>query len=91
MLNADKDIFVISDLHLGDHGKRDNFTVKGKDKDGNEIDRLELLNEFLDMVEKRDGQLVIVGDLFEFWQANIGEVIRKNLPLLRLCNLFSVI
>ena len=82
MLSSDKDIFVISDLHLGDHGKRDNFFVNGKDKEGNEINRLELFNKFLDMVEQRNGQLVIVGDLFEFWQANIGKVIEKNLALL---------
>lgn len=77
-LNNENDIFVISDLHLGDHSKRDNFFVKGKDQDGKEIDRSKLLTEFLDMVEENKGQLVILGDLFEFWQANVGEVIEKK-------------
>ena len=33
MLNPERDIFVISDLHLGDRGKRDNFFLPGKDQD----------------------------------------------------------
>ncbi len=82
MINPNRDIFVISDLHLGDHGKRDNFFLTGKSSAGNEIKRSDVFESFLDMVKKRNGQLVILGDLFEFWQANIGEVIRVNLSLL---------
>ncbi|MBU1107098.1 MAG: metallophosphoesterase family protein [Candidatus Riflebacteria bacterium] len=82
MLDPNRDIFVISDLHLGDHGKRDNFFLSGKDKNGKTVERLKLFEDFLEMVKKNNGQLVILGDLFEFWQANIGEVIRINLPIL---------
>lgn len=82
MLNPERDIFLISDLHLGDRGKRDNFFLPGKDQKENKVDRLALFESFLKMVKKRNGQLVILGDLFEFWQANIGEVIKVNLPLL---------
>jgi len=66
-------IFVISDLHLGDGGPRDNFAVG---------DRRQQSELFLDYVSSERGELVIVGDLFEFWQSNLSRVIVKNLPLL---------
>lgn len=74
-----KDIFVISDLHIGDRGPRDNFFSVPKDKPGK---RYDLLKEFLGLVRKQNGALVILGDLFEFWQANMGEVIRQNIDLI---------
>jgi len=69
----DRPIFVISDLHIGDGGARDNFAFDNK---------LQELNSFLDYVEQRNGQLVIFGDLFEFWQANVGTVIFRYKQLL---------
>ncbi len=71
-MNEKKDIFVISDLHMGDSGPRDNFAVGDKEKQ---------LDLFLDFVTKENGELIIVGDLFEFWQASLGKVLvkRRNL------------
>lgn len=75
-------LFAISDLHLGDGGPRDNFTP---DKEAE-------LNRFLDFVElQRDPKLVICGDLFELWQANISRVLMHRLGLLdRLARLGAI-
>ena len=64
-------IYCISDLHLGDGGPRDNF-LPAKEKQ---------LLSFLDYVEEQDGELLILGDLFELWQANWSKVFtyRKHL------------
>ena len=67
------DIFVISDLHLGDGGPRDNFAHDNK---------LYKFNSFLDYVEKEKGRLYILGDLFDFWQAHIGKSIKTYISLL---------
>lgn len=74
-MDATKDIFVISDLHMGDGGARDNFGHAGSE-------RPTQLMAFLDYAENEGGELVIVGDLFEFWQANVSKVIVRNLDLL---------
>ena len=64
-------IYCISDLHLGDGGPRDNFLPE-KEKQ---------LLAFLDHVEAQHGELLILGDLFELWQANWSRVFtyRKHL------------
>lgn len=60
---------VVSDLHLGDGGPRDNFV--GKDA------------AFMDMLRYyQDDKIIIDGDLFELWQSNISAVLMKRLPLL---------
>ncbi len=71
----DRSIFVISDLHIGDGGPRDNFGHKDSDRPGQ-------LTEFLAHVKRENGELIIIGDLFEFWQASLSKVIMHNLPLL---------
>jgi UDP-2,3-diacylglucosamine pyrophosphatase LpxH len=71
----DRPIFVISDLHMGDGGPRDNFALKV-------AKRVELLNGFLDHVQKQSGELIICGDFFDFWQASVGRVMVTALPLL---------
>jgi len=68
-----KPIFVISDLHLGDGGPRDNSAVGSR--------RVEF-GKFLDHVADKNGELVIVGDMFEFWQASLSQVIVTHLGLL---------
>ena len=77
-LNIQKNIFVISDLHVGDHGKRDNFFTVPVGQTYDPETRYKLLIQFLKFVREQDGQLIILGDLFEFWQANIGTVLIKN-------------
>ncbi len=67
------DIFVISDLHIGDGGPRDNFA---------QGDRPAELSAFLEYVEDQRGELILLGDLFEFWQASLSKVVVQNLKLL---------
>jgi len=68
-----KTVFVISDLHLGDGGVRDNFAVG---------DRHTQLALFLDRVARQQGELVILGDLFDFWQMNLSRIVTVHVPLL---------
>jgi UDP-2,3-diacylglucosamine pyrophosphatase LpxH len=70
---CNKKIFVISDLHMGDGGPRDNFAVGQR--------KTEFLG-FLDYVKQNDGELMILGDLFEFWQSPLGKVIMSNTNLM---------
>ncbi len=65
------DIFVISDLHMGDGGRRDNFA--GKEP---------LLKDFLAHVLRQEAKLIVLGDLLEFWQESLGSVIVKRLEVL---------
>ena len=66
-------IFAISDLHLCDRGPRDNFAFNGRE---------ERFYNFLKMVEEAKSRLLILGDLFDFWQVNMGASINAYLPLL---------
>ncbi len=66
-------VFVISDLHMGDGGPRDNFAVDNKAAE---------FGRFLDFIEAEGGQLFILGDLFEFWQANVGRVLVRRMDFL---------
>jgi len=66
-------IFCVSDLHCADRGYRDNFAVEGREA---------RFHEFLDYVKQKDGQLYILGDLFDFWQTNLSKAIVAYLPLL---------
>ena len=66
-------IFCVSDLHLCDRGCRDNFAVEGREA---------RFHEFLDFVEAEGGQLYILGDLFDWWQANLSKSIRAYQDLL---------
>ncbi len=65
------DIFVISDLHMGDEGQRDNFSFENPGRE-------EQLEKFLKYVQDEKGEIIILGDLFEFWQASIACVLMKR-------------
>lgn len=56
----------ISDLHLGDGSKTDDFH------------RDEEFLRFLDFVKAEAEELIIVGDLFELWQASLDKVLFKH-------------
>jgi UDP-2,3-diacylglucosamine pyrophosphatase LpxH/uncharacterized membrane protein HdeD (DUF308 family) len=71
--SGDGDIFVISDLHIGDGGRRDNFEAGRKTPQ---------LRAFLDHVGSERGELFILGDLFELWQMNLSLMITRRLELL---------
>jgi len=68
--------FVVSDLHLGDKGPRDNFAWMSGGW------REQEFNNFLDYVVSEDGELTIIGDLFELWQGNVSKVLTCRMPLL---------
>jgi UDP-2,3-diacylglucosamine pyrophosphatase LpxH/uncharacterized membrane protein HdeD (DUF308 family) len=70
---AARDIFVISDLHLGDGGVRDKFEAGGKTPQ---------LRAFLDHVGREGGELFILGDLFELWQMNLSLLLVKRREIL---------
>ena len=70
---AERDIMIVSDLHIGDGGPRDNFAADNK---------VEKFSCFLDYVAGQQAELMILGDLFEFWQANIGRVLTRHLSLI---------
>ncbi len=68
-----RDIFVISDLHLGDGGLRDKF---------GSADKTRQLRAFLDHVGSEGGELFILGDLFELWQMNLSSLLVKRREIL---------
>lgn len=53
----------ISDLHIGDGTKTDDF-YKGEE-----------FFRFLDIIERDNARLFIVGDLFELWQADLDRIV----------------
>lgn len=64
-------VYIVSDLHIGDDSKRDNFKYKRKrDK----------FAAFLDLIGT--SELLVLGDMFEFWQADIDMVLTENQDLL---------
>ncbi|WP_437603657.1 metallophosphoesterase [Sorangium sp. So ce590] len=73
MDGAARDIFVISDLHIGDGGARDNFD-SGK--------KTPQLRAFLDHVGSEGGELFVLGDFFELWQMNLSLLLVKRRALL---------
>ncbi len=56
----------ISDLHLGDGSKSDDFN------------RDQEFLEFLDFVEAKATELIIVGDFLELWQADLDKILLKH-------------
>jgi UDP-2,3-diacylglucosamine pyrophosphatase LpxH len=60
--------FCISDLHLCDRGPRDNFAYNGRE---------ERFCQFLKFVDNHGGTLIILGDLFDWWQVNLSESVLR--------------
>jgi len=61
----------ISDLHMGDGSKSDDFHLD------------EELLDFLDFVQAEADELVIVGDLFELWQASLDKILFKHSKVIK--------
>ena len=55
-------------MHIGDGSSRDNL-IKGN--------KIDLFNRFLDMVEKQDGDLLILGDLLELWRYSLAAILKR--------------
>jgi UDP-2,3-diacylglucosamine pyrophosphatase LpxH len=72
-MTPNKPIFVISDLHMGNGSRLDQFRRSGAKP---------LLLRFLDYVIDQQGTLIIVGDLLELWRFSLREVIDHRYRLL---------
>jgi UDP-2,3-diacylglucosamine pyrophosphatase LpxH/uncharacterized membrane protein HdeD (DUF308 family) len=70
---AARELFVISDLHLGDGGVRDKFEAGGKTQQ---------LHAFLKHVDREGGELFVLGDLLELWQMNLSRLMVKRREIL---------
>jgi UDP-2,3-diacylglucosamine pyrophosphatase LpxH len=66
-------IYVVSDLHLGNGSAKDHMVCG---------EREELLHRFLDEVERRDGRLIILGDLLDLWRFRLEDVVARWGPVL---------
>jgi len=67
--------FVISDLHMGDGGPRDKFELNPKREDD--------LLRFCDYVDDQQGLLRLLGDIWELWQMNPSDVLRRRLRVVQ--------
>ncbi len=61
-----KPIYVVSDLHIGSGGRRDNLSTRNREK---------LFLNFLDFVESQNGRLVILGDFLDLWRFNFRKTL----------------
>jgi UDP-2,3-diacylglucosamine pyrophosphatase LpxH len=68
-----RDIFVISDLHIGDGSAKDNLG-----KGSHQL----LMMRLLDKIETAGARLVILGDLFELWRYRPEAVVQRWVQLL---------
>ena len=67
-------LFFVSDLHLGDGSATDDFA---------EHRHREAFEWFLDEVEADGGELTLVGDIFELWQASLHDIRGRYFRLYR--------
>jgi UDP-2,3-diacylglucosamine pyrophosphatase LpxH len=65
--------YCVSDLHLCDRGPRDNFCFEGREQQ---------FYRFLNFVQSNRGRLLILGDLFDWWQVPVGAAVVAYRPLL---------
>lgn len=70
---AEKPVYVISDLHIGSGGPRDTLNIDGKRN---------LLEAFLDHVQREDGELIILGDMIDLWRFGLISVVKNHRELL---------
>jgi len=68
-----KPIFIISDLHIGSGGPRDSFS---------QYNRCAYFENFLNYVEKEDGELIILGDFIDLWRFSFKKVVKARRDLL---------
>ena len=58
-------IYTLSDVHMGRGDARDNFTDNKKSQ----------LFDLLRKIKLEDAELVIIGDLFDFWQGGVSDIL----------------
>jgi UDP-2,3-diacylglucosamine pyrophosphatase LpxH len=69
----DRQLFVISDLHIGSGGPRDPLTS---------LEKRHLLESFLEHVQREDGELIILGDMMDLWRFGLMAVVNTHRELL---------
>ncbi|MGE4286080.1 MAG: metallophosphoesterase [Phycisphaerae bacterium] len=69
----DTPLYVVSDLHIGSGKKRDAFSSPQK---------IAQFHDFLDMVEREDGQLLILGDFLDLWRFSFKGIVKHHNELL---------
>lgn len=69
----EKEIYVISDLHMGSGGARDNFDEGGSKE--------RQLVSFLRHIERENGELIILGDLVDLWRFGLKSVVNRRRDL----------
>ncbi len=68
-----KPYFIASDLHMGDGSLADDFK-QNKDR----------FADFLQYVKEQQGRLILAGDVFELWQADLQSILKQNVEIIRL-------
>ena len=68
-------IYCISDLHISDGGYRDNFQLYNREK---------RFRDFIHLIKKHNAELIIIGDLLDFWVGNLGIILDYRDDLLSL-------
>jgi UDP-2,3-diacylglucosamine pyrophosphatase LpxH len=58
--------FYISDLHMGDRSKREDFKY---DKE---------LISFIEYIKSECGELILVGDTFDMWQCKLRDIVKEH-------------
>jgi UDP-2,3-diacylglucosamine pyrophosphatase LpxH len=68
-----RQLFVISDLHIGSGGPRDPLAS---------LEKRRLLESFLTHVQREDGELIILGDMIDLWRFGLMAVVKTHHDLL---------
>lgn len=61
-----REIYVVSDLHIGNGSAKDSFLKAGRE---------DLFYRLLDEIECQQGQLILLGDFLELWRYRLEDVI----------------
>ncbi|MFW6100667.1 MAG: metallophosphoesterase [Bacteroidota bacterium] len=65
--------FIVSDLHMGDGSSADDFKPNKK-----------LFLDFLEHVKRQEGTLILAGDVFELWQADLQSILKNNFEVFKM-------
>jgi UDP-2,3-diacylglucosamine pyrophosphatase LpxH len=73
-LNGFENLYIVSDLHMGDGSQKDNFEPFKK-----------AFEDFLheEVFVSGGNRLILAGDIFEFWQSFHSTIIKQNYDILR--------
>jgi predicted phosphodiesterase len=78
---VDRQLFIISDLHIGSGGPRDTL---------DSLDKRHMVESFLNHVQRENGELIILGDMMDLWRFGLMAVVRTHHDLLDHLNEMNV-